>query len=94
MMMPSTIGGRSPLFALSVSAGFVLVFIFGLMAWQSPSRMSFPHSHVDLYVHPACIGIAPAACFLAVTDNVTSGATPTQRPTFPLAKCCASSTTT
>ncbi|KAF2847463.1 hypothetical protein T440DRAFT_403328 [Plenodomus tracheiphilus IPT5] len=48
MMLPSSIGGRSPLFALSVSAGAVLVFIFAFMAWQSPSRMSFPHGHVDL----------------------------------------------
>lgn len=48
MMLPSSIGGRSPLFALSMSAGAVLIFIFAFMAWQSPSRMSFPHGSVDL----------------------------------------------
>jgi hypothetical protein len=51
-MLPST-GGRSPLFALAVSAGAVLVFIFGFMAWQSPSRIPFAHkgtSHVETYV--------------------------------------------
>jgi hypothetical protein len=42
MMLPSA-GARSPLFALSVSAGCVLVFIFGFLAWQSPPRMSFAH---------------------------------------------------
>jgi hypothetical protein len=50
MMMPSTIGGRSPLFALSLSAGVVLVFLFGFMAWQTPPKMTFPHgeqTHVD-----------------------------------------------
>lgn len=51
MMMLSSAGGRSPLFMLAVSAGCVLVFIFGFMAWQSPSRIPFPHgSHVDTYV--------------------------------------------
>jgi hypothetical protein len=44
MMLPSA-GGRSQLFTLAVSAGAVIVFIFGLMAWQSPSRLPQPFSH-------------------------------------------------
>ncbi|KAH8711936.1 hypothetical protein GQ44DRAFT_742765 [Phaeosphaeriaceae sp. PMI808] len=44
MKLASAAGGRSPLFALAVSAGAVLVFIFGFMAWQSPSRIPFSHS--------------------------------------------------
>ncbi|KAH6865438.1 hypothetical protein J4E91_004929 [Alternaria rosae] len=47
MMLPST-GGRSPLLALSVSAGCVLVFIFAFMAWQSPPRVTFPHGQSNL----------------------------------------------
>ncbi|KAI2477509.1 Galactosyl transferase [Pyrenophora tritici-repentis] len=39
-MLP-IVGGRSPLFALSVSAGFVLVFVFAFMTWQSPPRYTF-----------------------------------------------------
>jgi hypothetical protein len=41
MMMLPSVGGRSPLLSLAVSAGAVLVFIFGFMAWQSPSRIPF-----------------------------------------------------
>jgi hypothetical protein len=41
MMLLSAAGGRNPLFALAVSAGAVIVFIFGIMAWQSPSKMPF-----------------------------------------------------
>jgi hypothetical protein len=55
MMLLSAAGGRNPLFALAVSAGAVIVFIFGIMAWQSPSNMPFrsnpPHmseTYVDL----------------------------------------------
>ncbi|KAF2641125.1 hypothetical protein P280DRAFT_489572 [Massarina eburnea CBS 473.64] len=44
-MPPSS---RSPLFALAVSAGFVLVFVFGFLAWQSPPRMPFPDGRGDL----------------------------------------------
>lgn len=40
MMLPS-VGGRSPLFTLSVSAACVLVFMFAFLAWQSPPRMVF-----------------------------------------------------
>jgi hypothetical protein len=38
-----------------MSAGFVLVFIFGFMAWQTPTKMTFPHgeqTHIDTYVGP------------------------------------------
>ena len=42
-MLP-LIGGRSPLFTLSVSAGCVLVFVFAFMAWQSPPHYTFSHS--------------------------------------------------
>ncbi|CAI6331774.1 unnamed protein product [Periconia digitata] len=42
MMLPPT---RSPLFALAVSAGCVLLFTFGFLAWQSPPRMSFQAGH-------------------------------------------------
>lgn len=55
MMLPST-GARSPMFALACSAGFVLIFIFGFMAWSNPERIPFPHSsgstHVEMYVLP------------------------------------------
>ena len=47
MMLPST-GARSPLFALAVTAGFVLIFVFGFLAWQSPPRISFPTTHVEM----------------------------------------------
>ena len=53
MMLPAA-GARSPLFALAVTAGFVLIFIFGFLAWQSPPRLpSFPHgsTHVEMYVY-------------------------------------------
>lgn len=53
MMLPST-AGRSPMFALACSAGAVLLFIFGFMAWSTPERIPFPHSsgstHVEMYV--------------------------------------------
>jgi hypothetical protein len=56
MMVPA-MRARSPLFALGVSAGFVLIFVFGFLAWQSPPRMpnTFPQHHggrIDLYVLP------------------------------------------
>lgn len=70
-MMISAAAGRSPLLALAVSAGAVLVFIFGFTAWQSPSRIPFAGgraSHYETYVHPVarrtrqeppdCIGAA------------------------------------
>jgi hypothetical protein len=57
MMLLSSAGGRNPLFALAVSAGAVLVFIFGFMAWQSPSKMPFtrptPPHMLETYVYPA-----------------------------------------
>lgn len=46
-MIPS-IGGRSPLFTLTVSAGAVLVFIFAFVAWQSPTRVTLHGIHTDL----------------------------------------------
>lgn len=46
-MIPS-IGGRSPLFTLSVSAGAVMLFIFAFMAWQSPTRVTLHGMHTDL----------------------------------------------
>jgi hypothetical protein len=56
MMLLSSTGGRNPLLALAVSAGAVLVFIFGFMAWQTPSKMPFtrpPPPHLsETYVHP------------------------------------------
>lgn len=67
-MLPST-AGRSPMFALACSAGAVLLFIFGFMAWSTPERIPFPHSsgstHVEMYVKerrvPSCLGpcVAP-----------------------------------
>lgn len=59
MMLPTT-SARSPLFALAVSAGFALVFIFGFLAWQSPPSISFPKgtgssassAHCEAYVVP------------------------------------------
>ena len=49
MMLLSSAGGRSPLLALAVSAGAMLVFIFGFMAWQSPSKIPFtkPAPHLS-----------------------------------------------
>ncbi|KZM27434.1 uncharacterized protein EKO05_0010722 [Ascochyta rabiei] len=49
MMLPST-GARSPMFALACSAGFVLVFVFGFLAWSSPERIPFPHSSGSTHV--------------------------------------------
>ncbi|KAF2439390.1 hypothetical protein P171DRAFT_369640 [Karstenula rhodostoma CBS 690.94] len=37
-MLPTT-GPRGPLFGLAVSAGLVLLFVFGFLAWQSPPQM-------------------------------------------------------
>jgi len=56
-MLPSA-GGRSPLFTLAVSAGAVLVFLFGFMAWQTPSRIPFSHGgspRVETYVYPIAL---------------------------------------
>ncbi|OAK96613.1 hypothetical protein IQ06DRAFT_229427 [Phaeosphaeriaceae sp. SRC1lsM3a] len=49
MMLLSSAGGRSPLLALAVSAGAMLVFVFGFMAWQSPSKIPFtrPAPHLS-----------------------------------------------
>jgi hypothetical protein len=54
MMLLSAAGGRNPLFALAVSAGAVIVFIFGIMAWQSPSMpfTSNPPHMSETYVAP------------------------------------------
>ncbi|KAF2269675.1 hypothetical protein CC78DRAFT_539615 [Lojkania enalia] len=51
-MLPSA-GARSPLFALAITAGFVLIFIFGFLAWQRPERIPFPHSstHVEMTIN-------------------------------------------
>lgn len=47
-MLPG-LGTRSPLFALAVSAGFVLVFIFGFLAWQSPPQIpTLGNGHVEV----------------------------------------------
>ncbi|KAJ4298930.1 hypothetical protein N0V90_004173 [Kalmusia sp. IMI 367209] len=51
-MLPTT-GPRGPLFGLAVSAGFVLIFVLGFLAWQSPPRMpSLPKgsTHVEMTV--------------------------------------------
>jgi hypothetical protein len=42
-MLPA-LGARSPLFTIAAAAGFVLIFIFGFLAWQSPARLSFHSS--------------------------------------------------
>ncbi|KAF1995337.1 hypothetical protein P154DRAFT_538830 [Amniculicola lignicola CBS 123094] len=55
-MLPSTAGTRSPLFALAATAAFVLVFIFGFLAWQSPAKLSFPttgSTHVEMTINNA-----------------------------------------
>lgn len=52
MMLPPT-STRSPLFALAVSAGFVLIFTFGFLAWQSPPRMTFTTEHEHITSSPA-----------------------------------------
>jgi hypothetical protein len=59
MVLLSVAGGRSPLFTLAVSAGAMIVFIFGFMAWQSPSRIPFtrqpPHMS-ETYVESKTTG--------------------------------------
>lgn len=53
------------MFALACSAGAVLIFILGFMAWSTPERIPFPHNggssggsvqqgstHVEMYVNP------------------------------------------
>ncbi|KAF2650563.1 hypothetical protein K491DRAFT_638937, partial [Lophiostoma macrostomum CBS 122681] len=47
-MLPST-GARSPLFLLAASAGCILIFVFGFLAWQSPSRVPFPRGSTHLH---------------------------------------------
>ncbi|KAF2734417.1 hypothetical protein EJ04DRAFT_437140 [Polyplosphaeria fusca] len=42
--MLSSAGARSPLFALAVTAGIVLIFIFGFLTWQTPVKLPFPHT--------------------------------------------------
>ncbi|KAF2009432.1 hypothetical protein BU24DRAFT_414763 [Aaosphaeria arxii CBS 175.79] len=54
-MLPIT-GARSPFFALAACAGFVIVFIFGVLAWRSPSKIPFHHgnnAHSNLGVNEA-----------------------------------------
>jgi hypothetical protein len=58
MMLPST-SARSPLFALALTASAALIFIFGIVAWQRPSPVSFPPSvregmYVLASVHAVC----------------------------------------
>jgi hypothetical protein len=49
MMLPARLSSRSPLFTLTLTAGFVLMFVFGLLAWHSPPQgLTFP-SHTKLY---------------------------------------------
>ncbi|KAF2472591.1 uncharacterized protein BDR25DRAFT_220233 [Lindgomyces ingoldianus] len=50
--MLSPKGSRSPLLALSVTAGFILIFAFGFLAWQTPPRIPFPHgsTHIEMTV--------------------------------------------
>jgi hypothetical protein len=42
-MLPS-LGARTPIITIAAAAGFVLIFIFGFLAWQSPTRLSFHSS--------------------------------------------------
>lgn len=48
MVMIPSIGGRSPLFTLTVGAGAAMVFILTIMAWQSPTRVTLHGLHTDL----------------------------------------------
>ncbi|KAF2713757.1 hypothetical protein K504DRAFT_450403 [Pleomassaria siparia CBS 279.74] len=64
MMLPST-GARSTL-ALATTAGIVLIFMFGVLAWRSPPRLSFP-SHADLAAIPK-----PNSSPIAIQDIIRS----------------------
>lgn len=90
MLKISSVAGRSPLFALSVSAGAVIIFLFGFMAWQSPSRIPQAfHGHVETYVYSiACYmgrqGLWRRAAMrlnrLQLTSNLEGPSTRTPRP--------------
>ncbi|KAF2870352.1 hypothetical protein BDV95DRAFT_496247 [Massariosphaeria phaeospora] len=48
-MLPVTVA-RSPLFALACTSAFVLVFVVGFLAWQTPPHIPFPHgaAHAEI----------------------------------------------
>ncbi|KAF2744762.1 hypothetical protein M011DRAFT_479522 [Sporormia fimetaria CBS 119925] len=50
-MLPA-LGVRSPLLTVAVAAGFLLVLLFGFLAWHSPPSVQLPYYGSSSYQHP------------------------------------------